>query len=53
MVAELLGGKENVNAGSYNREDCRRWARRYGITLAYPVPAVFAERAARWAGHGL
>src|SRR5215469_7917671 len=24
MIAELLGGKENRNAGSYNREDCRR-----------------------------
>ena len=23
MIAGLLGGKENKNAGSYNREDCR------------------------------
>jgi hypothetical protein len=27
MIAELLGGKENQNAGSYNREDCRRCSR--------------------------
>ncbi len=26
MIADLLGGKENRNAGSYNREDCRRWS---------------------------
>ena len=24
LVAEMLGGRENRNAGSYNREDCRR-----------------------------
>jgi len=24
IIAELLGGKENRNAGFYNREDCRR-----------------------------
>jgi 2-hydroxychromene-2-carboxylate isomerase len=49
LVAEMLGGKENQNAGSYNREDCRRWADRHGIPFHYPAPEVFAERAARWA----
>ena len=49
LIAELLGGKENRNAGSYNREDCRRWADRHGILFHYPEPEVFAERAARWA----
>src|SRR5262249_893538 len=29
MIAELLGGKENRNAGSYNHEDCHRWAERH------------------------
>ncbi|HJU18708.1 MAG TPA: DsbA family protein [Stellaceae bacterium] len=49
LVAEMLGGKENRNAGSYHREDCRRWAERHAIPLRYPPPGVFAERAARWA----
>jgi len=49
LVAEMLGGRENRNAGSYNREDCRRWAERYGIPFRYPPPEVFRERAAQWA----
>jgi 2-hydroxychromene-2-carboxylate isomerase len=49
MIAELLGGKENRNAGSYNREDCRRWSERYGIPFSYPDPSIFHERAKRWA----
>jgi 2-hydroxychromene-2-carboxylate isomerase len=48
MIAELLGGKENRNAGSYNREDCRRWSERYGIPFSYPDPSIFHERAKRW-----
>ena len=49
MIAELLGGKENRNAGSYNREDCRRWSKRFAIPMSYPDPSVFHERAKRWA----
>jgi 2-hydroxychromene-2-carboxylate isomerase len=49
LVAEMLGGKENCNASSYNREDCRRWADRYGVPFQYLPSGVFAERAARWA----
>jgi 2-hydroxychromene-2-carboxylate isomerase len=49
LIAEMLGGKENRNAGSYHREDCRRWADRHGIPFQYPTREVFAERAARWA----
>ena len=49
LIAEMLGGKENRNAGSYNREDCCRWADRHGIPFHPPAPQVFAERAARWA----
>jgi 2-hydroxychromene-2-carboxylate isomerase len=49
LIAEMLGGKENRNAGSYHREDCRRWADRYGIPFRYPPHGVFTERAARWA----
>jgi len=48
LVAEMLGGKENRNAGSYNREDCRRWADRHDIPFRYPSPQVFRERADRW-----
>jgi 2-hydroxychromene-2-carboxylate isomerase len=49
IVAELLGGKENRNAGSYNREDCRRWSERFAIPMTYPEPSLFHERARRWA----
>jgi 2-hydroxychromene-2-carboxylate isomerase len=49
LVAEMLGGKENRNAGSYHREDCRRWADRYSIPFQYPPHGVFSERAVRWA----
>jgi 2-hydroxychromene-2-carboxylate isomerase len=48
MIAELLGGRENRNAGSYNREDCRRWSERFAIPMSYPDPSVFHERAKRW-----
>src|SRR2546423_1690682 len=49
LIAEMLGGKENRNAGSYHREDCRRWADHYGVPFQYPPRELFAERAARWA----
>lgn len=49
MIAELLGGKENRNAGSYNLEDCRRWSERFSVSMSYPDRSVFNERAARWA----
>jgi 2-hydroxychromene-2-carboxylate isomerase len=49
MIAELLGGKENRNAGSYNREDCRRWSEHYSIPMTHPDPQVFHQRAERWA----
>ena len=48
MIADLLGGKENKNAGSYSREDCRRWSERFSIPVSYPDPNVFHERAQRW-----
>jgi len=49
MIAEMLGGKENRNVGSYLREDCRRWADRFSIPFIYPDPEVFQQRAGRWA----
>jgi 2-hydroxychromene-2-carboxylate isomerase len=49
MIAQMLGGKENRNIGSYLREDCRRWAERFAIPLAYPGPEVFHQRTPRWA----
>jgi 2-hydroxychromene-2-carboxylate isomerase len=49
MIAGLLGGKENRNAGSYNHEDCRRWSERFSIPLSYPDPEIFHRRAERWA----
>jgi len=48
MIAELLGGKENRNVGSYLREDCRRWSERFSIPFTYPDPEIFRQRAARW-----
>jgi 2-hydroxychromene-2-carboxylate isomerase len=50
MIGEMLGGKENRNAGSYLREDCRRWADRFTIPFVYPDPEIFHQRATRWAG---
>jgi 2-hydroxychromene-2-carboxylate isomerase len=50
MIAEMLGGKENRNVGSYLREDCRRWANRFSIPFVYPALEVFHQRAERWAG---
>jgi 2-hydroxychromene-2-carboxylate isomerase len=49
MIAEMLGGKENRNVGSYLREDCRRWAERFSIPFVYPDTAIFHQRAERWA----
>jgi 2-hydroxychromene-2-carboxylate isomerase len=49
MIAEMLGGKENRNVGSYLREDCRRWAEHFSIPFVYPDPEIFHQRAARWA----
>jgi 2-hydroxychromene-2-carboxylate isomerase len=49
MIAELLGGKENRNPGTYNREDCRRWSERYAIPFSYLEPRIFFERSKRWA----
>jgi 2-hydroxychromene-2-carboxylate isomerase len=49
MIAEMLGGKENRNVGSYLREDCRRWSERFAIPFAYPDPEGFHQRAERWA----
>lgn len=48
LVAEMLGGHENRNQGGYNREDCARWARRYGIPLNYPSPERFQSWKDRW-----
>lgn len=45
LIADMLGGKENRHAGSYNREDCRRWAERHAIPFSYPPREVFAARA--------
>jgi 2-hydroxychromene-2-carboxylate isomerase len=49
MIAEMLGGRENRNVGSYLREDCRRWADHFTIPFFYPDPEIFHRRAARWA----
>jgi 2-hydroxychromene-2-carboxylate isomerase len=48
LVAHLFGGTEAAVRGSYNREDCSRWARRHAIELRYTPPEVFAVRAQRW-----
>jgi 2-hydroxychromene-2-carboxylate isomerase len=48
-IAEMLGGKENRNAGSYLREDCRRWSERFSVPFVYPDPEIFHQRASRWA----
>jgi len=47
-VADLVGGKETAAQSAYHREDCLRWAQRYGIELNLLPPGEFDERAARW-----
>ena len=47
-VADLVGSKETPLKGEYHREDCARWAKRYGIELHFTAPGVFAERVERW-----
>jgi 2-hydroxychromene-2-carboxylate isomerase len=48
LVAHLAGGSEGRGRGSYHREDCERWARRYGIDFRPVAPEVFAARAQTW-----
>ncbi len=47
-VADLVGSHESQARGLYHREDCARWATRYGIPLRFTEPGVFQERARRW-----
>jgi 2-hydroxychromene-2-carboxylate isomerase len=47
-VADLIGSKEPAVKSQYHREDCARWARKYGIELNFLAPGIFAERAERW-----
>ncbi len=51
LVADLVGGKETAAMGSYHREDVARWAKRYGIPLAYPPPGTLARWAKTWTWH--
>ncbi|MBH8576686.1 DsbA family protein [Nostocaceae cyanobacterium CENA369] len=48
MVADLLGSKESLVKGSYHREDCIRWAEKFGIELNLIARDLFQERAKRW-----
>ena len=52
-IADLVGGHESARHSAYHREDCLRWARRFGIDFVPPPPTAFAERAARWAASPL
>lgn len=47
-VADLIGSYEPPRKGAYHREDCLRWAERYGIEIHFLAPSVFEERATRW-----
>jgi 2-hydroxychromene-2-carboxylate isomerase len=47
-VADLIGSQEPPVKSEYHREDCARWAQRYGVELRFTAPGVFAERAERW-----
>lgn len=48
LVSHLGGGVEGRGRASYHREDCERWARRYGIEMRFTPPEVFVERMSRW-----
>ncbi len=47
-VADLIGSQELPRKSAYHREDCARWAKRYGIKLHFLTSGVFEERAAQW-----
>jgi 2-hydroxychromene-2-carboxylate isomerase len=47
-VADLIGSQEPPRKGAYHREDCARWAERYGIEIYFLAPGVFEERARQW-----
>jgi 2-hydroxychromene-2-carboxylate isomerase len=47
-VADLVGSKESPAQSAYHREDCVRWAAKYGIELHLLHPGTFEQRAARW-----
>jgi 2-hydroxychromene-2-carboxylate isomerase len=47
-VADLVGGRESPVHSSYHREDCARWAARYGVPLVLQPPEWFRQRAAIW-----
>jgi 2-hydroxychromene-2-carboxylate isomerase len=47
-VADLVGGRESPVHSAYHREDCARWAARYGISLVFQPPEWFRLRAAIW-----
>ncbi|WP_193196481.1 DsbA family protein [Nostoc sp. MG11] len=53
MVADLLGSKETAVQGSYHREDCIRWAKKFGIELHLITRDLFQERAKRWIASSL
>jgi len=47
-VADFVGSKEPPVKGGYHREDCTRWAKKYGIELNFLAPGIFEQRAERW-----
>ena len=47
-VADLVGGRETPAQSAYHREDCRRWATRYGIEINLLPPGAFEQRAEHW-----
>lgn len=47
-VADLVGSHETAQKSTYHREDCARWAQRYGIELHFLPTGVFEERVQRW-----
>ena len=48
-IADLVGSRETKLLGGYHREDCRRWADRYGVELHFTPPGEFESRVERWA----
>ena len=47
-VADLVGGHEGAVHSSYHREDCARWAARYGMTLHFQPREWFLSRLDHW-----
>lgn len=52
-IAELQGRSESAALAAYHKEDCLRWASKYGIEIRLKAPEEFANWVKRWGNMSL